>query len=136
MKKYLKSNFALLFLAILLSALSALFAVCVQFLKGDVLDYALSSDISATVRYASFLLMFIVLELMTYLAYDMARGRFAVQSMKLVRRDFFRSLIGRNYSSYRRKGGFGKPVLFNAPAVRRNRNQNAARHDILIHTRL
>lgn len=61
MKKYIKSNWRPLLLAIAFSVLASVFAVRVQFLKGDVLDYALSKSFDNTLRYGVYLGMFIAL---------------------------------------------------------------------------
>ena len=51
MKKYIKRNWKSLALAFLFSILAAMFAVRVQFLKGDVLDYALAKNTDNTLRH-------------------------------------------------------------------------------------
>ncbi len=102
-KKYVKSNIFLLLQAILFSTITAIIAVRVQFFKGDVLDFALVSDVSSTVRYGLLLLLFILFELGFYYLYDLARGKFAVCSIEQVRRDFFASLLRRKYPDFLRR---------------------------------
>lgn len=100
MKKYIKSNWKSLSLAITFSVLASIFAVRVQFLKGDVLDYALLRNFDNTLRYGFYLGVFIVLELGFFYFYDRNRGRFAVDSMKEVRLDYFKSLLVKDYPSF------------------------------------
>ena len=103
MKKYIKSNWKPLILAITFSVLASIFAVRVQFLKGDVLDYALLKSFDNTLRYGIYLGVFIVLELGFFYFYDRNRGRFAVDSMREVRLDYFKSLLTKNYPSFLKK---------------------------------
>ncbi len=103
MKKYIKSNWKSLSLAITFSVLASIFAVRVQFLKGDVLDYALLRKFYSTLRYGLYLGVFIVLELGFFYFYDRNRGRFAVDSMKEVRLDYFKSLLVKDYPSFLKK---------------------------------
>lgn len=63
MKKYIKKNWKSLIFAFVCSTLAAIFAVRIQFLKGDVLDYALSQNTDNTLRYGIYLGIFIILEL-------------------------------------------------------------------------
>ncbi|TFZ40198.1 ABC transporter ATP-binding protein [Soehngenia longivitae] len=100
MKKYIKNNWVLLFLTAIFSSLTAIFAVSVQFLKGDVLDYALSNNFDKTIRYGCYLGIFIIAELGFYYLYDMSRGKFAVDSMKKLRADYFDSLISKDYPKF------------------------------------
>lgn len=103
MKKYIKSNWKSLILAITFSVLASIFAVRVQFLKGDVLDYALLRNFDNTLRYGLYLGAFIVLELGFFYFYDRKRGKFAVNSMKEVRLDYFKGLLDKDYPSFLKK---------------------------------
>lgn len=103
MEKYIKSNWKPLILAITFSVLASIFAVRVQFLKGDVLDYALLGNLDNTLRYGLYLGVFIVLELGFFYFYDRKRGKFAVNSMKEVRLDYFRGLLDKDYPSFLKK---------------------------------
>lgn len=100
MKKYIKSNSKSLFLAIVFSVVASIFAVMVQFLKGDVLDYALLKNLDNTLRYGLYLGVFIIMELMSFYLYDINRGRFAVNSIKEVRLDYFKGLLDKDYPSF------------------------------------
>lgn len=103
MIKYIKKNWRPLVFAFICSILSAIFAVKVQFLKGDVLDFALSKSTGNTLRYGFYLGVFIALELGFYYLYDISRGRFTVNSMKEVRFDYFNNLLSRAYPSFLKK---------------------------------
>lgn len=103
MKKYIKSNWKPLLLAITFSVLASIFAVRVQFLKGDVLDYALMKNFDNTLRYGLYLGLFIVLELGFFYFYDRNKGRFTVNSIKEVRLDYFKGLLTKDYPSFLKK---------------------------------
>ena len=103
MKKYIKSNSKSLFLAIAFSVAASIFAVRVQFLKGDVLDYALLKNMDNTLRYGFYLGVFIIMELMSFYLYDINRGRFAVNSIKEVKQDYFKTLLTKDYPSFLKK---------------------------------
>ncbi|NLY46422.1 MAG: ABC transporter ATP-binding protein [Tissierella sp.] len=106
MKKYIKSNWKPLLLAITFSVLASIFAVGVQFLKGDVLDYALWKNFDNTLRYGLYLGIFIALELACFYLYDRNRGRFTVDSMKQVKLEYFNGLLNKDYPSFlKRKQG-------------------------------
>lgn len=100
MKNYIKRNWKLLVLAFLFSTLAAMFAVRVQFLKGDVLDYALAKNTDNTLRYGLYLGLFIILELGFFYLYDLCKGKFAVNSIKEIRFDYFQSILSREYPEF------------------------------------
>lgn len=100
MKKYIKRNWKPLVLAFIFSTLAAIFAVRVQFLKGDVLDYALAKNTDNTLRYGIYLGVFIILELGFFYLYDLCKGKFAVNSIKGVRLDYFQSILSREYPEF------------------------------------
>lgn len=100
MKKYIKKNRKALSLAFLFSSLAAVFAVKVQFIKGDVLDFALAKSSDKTLIYALYLGLIIVLELVFFYLYDVCKGRFVVHSMKELRSDYFKSILSREYPQF------------------------------------
>lgn len=100
MKKYIYKNKGFLFLSLLCSMLAAIFAVHVQFLKGDVLDYALSGNFNNSLSKGALLGIIIFLELGFYYLYDLTKGKFIVESIKEVRADFFDSLLNRSYPRF------------------------------------
>lgn len=103
MKKYIINNWKPLVSATIFSAIASVFAVRVQFLKGNVLDFALMESFENTLKYGVFLGIFIALELTFYYLYDINRGKFAVYSMKEVKLDFFKSLLDLDYPSFLKK---------------------------------
>jgi len=103
MKKYIKRNWKLLLLAFLFSTLAAMFAVKVQFLKGDVLDYAIAKNTDNTLRYGLYLGLFIILELGFFYLYDLCKGKFVVNSIKEIRFDYFQSILSREYPEFLRE---------------------------------
>lgn len=100
MEKYIKRNWKPLSLAILFSTIASIVAVRVQFLKGDVLDYALANNTDNTLKYGLLLGLFIILEIGFYYLYDMSKGRFIVNSIKGVRFDYFKSVLSRQYPEF------------------------------------
>ena len=100
MKKYIRKNFKPLALATTFSTIAAIFAVGVQFLKGNVLDFALKGDVSSTFKYGLVLGVFILCELAFFYLYDRSKARFVVYSIKEVRFDFFRSLLSKSYPEF------------------------------------
>lgn len=103
MKKYIRKNLKTLFFAIVFSTMAAIFAVWVQFLKGDVLDFALEGNVSSTIQFGFLLGLFILFELGFYYLYDRAKARFGVYSIREVRFDFFNNLLSRPYPKFLKK---------------------------------
>ena len=103
MEKYIRKNLKLLLLATMFSTLAAIFAVKVQFLKGNVLDFALAQNLDSTLKYGIALGLFIFFELGFFYLYDRAKAKFTVNSMKEVRLDFFASLLSRPYPEFLKK---------------------------------
>lgn len=103
MKRYVKRNWKPLVLAFIFSTLAAMFAVRVQFLKGDVLDYALANNTDNTIIYGLYLGIFIILELGFFYLYDLFKGKFTVNSIKQVRFDYFQSILSREYTEFLRE---------------------------------
>lgn len=100
MKRYIKKNWMPLLFAFICSVLASVFAVKVQFLKGDVLDYALSNNIDNTLRFGLYLGAFIILELGFFYLYDRSKGRFTINSIREVRFDYFQSILSRHYPDF------------------------------------
>ncbi|BCN28785.1 ABC transporter ATP-binding protein [Anaeromicropila herbilytica] len=103
MSKYIKKNKFLLFGIIVTLVISSIFAVMVQFLKGDVLDYALLRNDTKTLMYAILLVSFILLEIAFQFGYDYLRAHFSIRCVKELREDFFRSMIYRTYMNFTSK---------------------------------
>ncbi len=103
MKKYINNNWRPLTVAIAFSVIASVLAVRVQFLKGDVLDNALSRNFDKTLSYGLYLGLCIGLELIFYYFYDRNRGRFAVNCTKELRLDYFKGLLDKEYPSFLKK---------------------------------
>lgn len=103
MKKYRRANGALYLGAAASVLFSAVFAVVLQFFKGQVLDNALAANGSAALGRALLLLCFIVLELLFYYLYNRLAAAYTAASVRGLKRDIFESLICRGYVDYLQK---------------------------------
>ncbi len=103
MKKYVRSNWKPLLFSIVFSMVASIFAVGVQFLKGNVLDYALAREAKPALSHGIWLGMFIALELGFFFLYDQCRARFIVDAMEKLRFAFFSNLLARNYPAFLKK---------------------------------
>ena len=103
MKKYIRSNSKTLLMAMVFTLISTMFAIRVQFIKGELLDSGISGDFSLTLRYGLKLGVFIAMEMGCFYLYDVSRGKFVVNSMKQLRFDFFDTLISKDYPSFIKK---------------------------------
>lgn len=82
MKKYQKKNRVYFIGALVSIFISNLFAVVLQFFKGDVLDYAVAREIQTTIKYAVLLITFILCEVMTYFCHRQFSARFVIDAQK------------------------------------------------------
>ena len=101
MKIYQKHNSRYFIGALITILISTVFAVTLQFLKGDVLNYALAGKLVATVKYASALILFILCEIIFHFLYAKLTAKFVVGCTRELKRDIFVSILGRSYVSYR-----------------------------------
>ena len=81
--------------------ISTVFAVTLQFLKGDVLDYAIAGETAQTGRYAVLLIAFILCEIFFYFCYKQFSAGFVVGCTKSLRRDIFDSIMRRDFVKYK-----------------------------------
>lgn len=102
MKKYQKHNSACYIWALVSIFISTIFAVVLQFFKGDVLDYAIAGETKAATRYAVLLIVFILGEILFYYGYRMFSARFVVGCAQLLKRDIFESIIKRSFVEYKK----------------------------------
>ena len=101
MKKYEYKN-CRYFIGALVSILcSNLFAVSLQFFKGDVLDYAVAGDMSNTIFYGALLISFILCEVLFYFIYKRQSAKFVIGCTRNLKQDIFTSIFSRNYVSYK-----------------------------------
>lgn len=101
MKKYQKQNRNYFFGALICVFISTVFAVTLQFLKGDVLDYAIAGETAQTGRYAVLLIAFILCEIFFYFCYKQFSAGFVVGCTKSLRRDIFDSIMRRDFVKYK-----------------------------------
>lgn len=101
MKKYQKKNRVYFIGAFVSIFISNLFAVSLQFFKGDVLDYAVAGDIQTTIQYAALLIAFILCEVLTYFCHQRFRAKFVVGCTKELKHDIFASILNRDFVSYK-----------------------------------
>lgn len=103
MKKYQRKNSAYYMGALVFILISTIFAVVLQFFKGDVLDYAMAGDAPTTLRYALLLIGFILGEVLLYYCYKRMSARFSVGCTRLLKHDIFAGIIRKNYVTYKEK---------------------------------
>ncbi len=101
MKKYIKQNRSYFIGALCCTLVSSVFAVILQFFKGDVLDYAVAGQMSNTVKYAVLLIGFILLEVFFYFCYRRFLAKFVVGCTKSLKQDIFKSILERSYVEYK-----------------------------------
>lgn len=101
MKKYQKNNRRNFTGALVSVLISTVFAVILQFFKGLVLDYASAGEVQATVRYALFLVGFILWECFFYFLYDRFGTQFVVGCTRELKQDVFESILSRSYVAYK-----------------------------------
>ena len=123
MKKYHKHNRRCFAGALVSILFSTLFAVVLQFFKGDVLDYAVSGEIAKTLRSAVLLIGFILLEVISDYAYQRFSARYAIGCISELRRDIFDSILGRSYVDYKKRpqGDYIAKYMTEAEAIRDRR---------------
>jgi len=104
MKSYIKRNKGYFILLSVCCASSALFAVAVQFLKGEVLDLALTGELSRTGIFVLFLLSAILLEVLLFYGYDCASSRFIASCARDLRFDLMHGVIAQTYPAFLAEG--------------------------------
>lgn len=101
MKKYELKN-SLYFIGALGSILiSTIFAVCLQFFKGNVLDYAVIGDASGTLHSGVLLLLSIFCEIGFYFVYRRFSIRFVVASTRCLKQDILEHIFSLSFVSYK-----------------------------------
>lgn len=101
MKKYQRHNSAYFIGALVAILISTIFAITMQFLKGDVLDYAIAGELEATIKHASALILFILCEVLFHFLYAKLTAKFVVNCTRELKHDIFVSILERSYVSYR-----------------------------------
>lgn len=103
MRKYQRANGACYIGALVFILVSTVFAVVLQFFKGDVLDCAIAGDRGAAVRYAALLMGFILGEVLFYYGYRRMSDRFAVGCLRMLKHDIFAGILRLDYAAYQTK---------------------------------
>lgn len=101
MKTYRKKN-RIHFIGALVSVfLSNLFAVVLQFFKGNVLDFAVAGELQTTVQYALLLIAFILCEVLCYFCCQRFCARFVTGCTKALKQDIFAAILRQDYVSFK-----------------------------------
>ncbi len=103
MKKYKRKNCACYIGALVFVLISTVFAVVLQFFKGDVLDNAIAGNTGTTIQYAVLLVGFILGEVLFYYCYKRLSARFSVGCKRLLKHDIFENIIRQDYVTYKEK---------------------------------
>ena len=103
MKRYQKQNRRHYLGALVSMFAGAVFAVRLQFLKGDVLDHAVAGDAGKALGCALLLAGFILCECACYFLDNRFRARFVTGCTEALKRDIFECILSRGYVDYRRQ---------------------------------
>lgn len=104
MKKYIADNKKWLITFFVFVLLSDIVAIFVQFIKGDVLNDALSGSFDKFTHNVIFLLVFIAVEILcTYFSFRL-ENKFKNKSLQDVRKDIFSATINMNFKEFRKEG--------------------------------
>jgi len=101
MKKYVKKKQMLFYGLIFSILLSTVFAVSLQFLKGDVLDYAVAGKMHLAGKNMLMLFVFIMFEILLYFGYKLLSAKFIVGCVKELKHDIFKSILSHSYVEYK-----------------------------------
>lgn len=101
MKKYQKHAGAYFIGALVFILISTMFTVVLQFFKGDMLDYVITGNTQAALRYATLLAAFILSEILFYFGYRQFSARFVVGCTKPPKRNIFENIFKRGYADYK-----------------------------------
>ncbi len=103
MKKYIQKNRCFYVKALVSIFISSFFAVILQFIKGDVLDYAVAGDTNHTLYSIILLIIFILIEIIFFYIYRRFSIKFVINCTKHLKKDIFESILNRSYVSYKEK---------------------------------
>lgn len=121
MKRYHNRNRAFFLGALVSVLISNLFAVVLQFFKGDVLDYAVAGELRATLQSALFLFIFILGEVLLFFFYRQLGAKYVVGCTKSLKHDIFASILHRDYIHYKvhRQGEYISKYTNEADSIKR-----------------
>lgn len=103
MKKYQKHNRRWFAGALVSILISTIFAVVLQFFKGDVLDHAVAGETRETVCSAAMLICFILAEVLSYYIFQRFSAKYAIGCISGLRKDIFDSILSRGYVDYKKR---------------------------------
>ena len=102
MKKYFKKNRACFIGTLIFTLISSLFAIVLQFFKGDVLDYAVAGDMKNALKFAVLLIAFILGEIGFDFFYRLLRAGFVVGCAGQLKQDIFQRILAHGYVDYKK----------------------------------
>lgn len=123
MKKY-EINSRRYFAGALISILiSTIFAVTLQFIKGDVLDFAVAGETRKTICSAAMLVCFILAEVLSYYVFQCFSAKYSIGCISELRQDIFDSIFGCSYVEYknRSQGEYIAKYMTEAESIRDRR---------------
>lgn len=108
---------------------SSLIAVALQFLNGDVLDFAAADEAAPALRSGGLLLALILSECLFYYLFERFSAKYAIGCFRDLRRDIFGSILRRDYVSYKAQaqGEYIAKFTAQAEAIRDKRFQMQTR---------
>ncbi len=117
---YLKRNSSYFAGALFCILISSIFAVALQFFKGDVLDYAVAGEVHAAASHAMLLFASIILECLFYFFYKRMSAGFIVRCTRQLKHDIFNSIIHRTYVAYKTlsQGAYTAKITNEADAIK------------------
>lgn len=120
MKKYEKKNRRYFAGALVSILISTIFAVALQFFKGDVLDFAVAGETRETIRSAVMLICFILVEVLSYYIFQRFSAKYAIGCISELRRDIFDSILSRGYVDYKKhpQGEYIAKYMTEAESIR------------------
>ena len=123
MRKYHKHNRRYFVGALVSILFSTVFAVVLQFFKGDVLDFAVSGETQKTIRTALMLISFILFEVLSYYIFQRLSAKYAIGCISELRQDIFDSILSRSYVDYKEhpQGDYIAKYMTEAEAIRDRR---------------
>ncbi len=120
MKTYHKHNRHHFAAALICIFFSTVFAVTLQFFKGDVLDFASAGKMEQTVRSAAVLMVSILGEVGFFYLFQRFSAKYAIGCISQLRRDIFDSILNRGFVAYKAQpqGAYIAKYMTEAEAIR------------------
>ena len=93
MKKYIFKNKQFLIASVFCAITTSCFAVAVQFVKGNLLDIALTNNMERILQFIILLIILIFMEILFGYLFDNAKSKFNVLCYEDLRNDYFKRLF-------------------------------------------